>query len=439
MTSQKAFVIGSVFTLLVGIAPEAASAEIPAFPGAEGFAGTTPGGRGGKVIHVTNLNTDGPGSLQAALSTPGPRIVVFDTSGVIPGTVYLDYGQVTIAGQSAPGAGITIKGLIATDHVPRGRKIEDVVIRFLRIRPDPNEKLNQSGDGIRISHARRVMLDHLSIAWGSDETIDVFTASDVTVQWCTVDEGDTTGHEEGVHNYGLIQGPNGHRISVHHNLFAHHKRRNPAVANGPADVINNVVYNFRDGFLHDNATNAIAFNIIGNYYKRGPSDPQIFPFCFRDGGHYYLRDNWIEGTGMIQDPWAEKDKHPGLAYYAAKGDKAERPSPTPGITTHDPREAYELVLARAGCFPRDILTREVIEDVKAGTGSWGRRNIPDLMAGLIAATKPPDTDNDGMPDEWEKLNGLDAEDPFDYNKQRPSGYTAIEEYLNQLAHRLVGN
>ncbi|MFC1544932.1 polysaccharide lyase family 1 protein [Gemmatimonadota bacterium] len=435
MTRMLPFGLSMVF--LACAAGWAASAELPSFPGAEGFGAASPGGRGGRVIHVTNLNTDGPGSLQAALSTPGPRIVVFDTSGVIPGNVYLDYGQVTIAGQSAPGAGITIKGLIATDHVPRDRKIEDVVIRFLRLRPDPNEKLDQSGDGIRITHADRVLLDHMSIAWSSDETIDVFTSNDVTVQWCTVDEGDTTGHEEGVHNYGLIQGPNGHRISVHHNLFAHHKRRNPAVANGPADVINNLVYNFRDGFLHDNKTNDITFNIIGNYYKRGPSDPQIFPFCFSDGGHYYLRDNWIEGTGMIQDPWAEKDKHPGLAYYAAKGTKAEKPSPTPPIITHDPREAYELVLERAGCFPRDILTREVIEDVKAETGSWGRRYIPDLMAGLSVETKPADTDNDGIPDRWENDNSLDSANGEDYNTLMPSGYTAVEEYLNAVAEALI--
>ena len=423
--------------LLISAAGLAMAEQLPSFPGAEGFGADNPGGRGGRVIHVTNLNPEGPVSLQEALSTPGPRIIVFDTSGVIPGNVYLDYGRVTIAGQSAPGAGITIKGLIATDHVPLDRKIEDVVIRFLRLRPDPNTELNQSGDGIRITYASRVVLDHLSIAWSSDETIDVFTSSDVTVQWCTVDEGDTTGHEEGVHNYGLIQGPDGHRISIHHNLFAHHKRRNPAVANGPADVVNNVVYNFRDGFLHDNRTNDLTFNIIGNYYKHGPSDPDIFPFCFRNSGHYYLRDNWIEGTGMIQDPWFEKGRHKGLAYYADRGTKEEKPAETPPLTIQDPREAYTLVLESAGCFPRDILTREVIEDVKAGTGAWGRRTVDDLMAGLRAGVKPLDSDNDGIADAWEKANGLDSGDSADYNTVMTSGYTAVEEYLNHLAQQLL--
>ncbi len=432
-------VVVSVLVIALAAQVWAAGTTLPSFPGAEGFGGSTPGGRGGRVIHVTNLNSAGPGSLQAACVASGPRIVVFDTSGVIEGDVFIDHGKITIAGQTAPGAGITIKGMLRTDRVPRGEKIEDIVVRFLRLRPDSNTTLNQSGDAVRISRAERVMLDHISFAWGSDETIDVFTASDVTVQWCTVEDGDTTGHEEGVHNYSLIQGPDGHRISVHHNLFAHHKRRNPAIANGPADVINNVVYNFRDGFLHDNKTNDITFNIIGNYYKRGPNDPDIYPFCFRDGGYYYLRDNWIEGTGMVQDPWAEKDRHPGLAYYAGRGSKREQPSETPPVVTHDPREAYQLVLEHAGCFPRDIITSSVVEEVKNGSGSWGRRRVPDLLAGLSVGQKPLDTDGDGMPDSWEISAGLDLNDSTDYNKRMQSGYPAIEEYLNQLARQLAGN
>jgi pectate lyase len=431
----------TVFALLVVSAANllAADASLPSFPGAEGFGGTTPGGRGGEVLHVTNLNTSGPGSFQAACSASGPRIVVFDTSGVIEGDVYIDHGRITIAGQTAPGAGITVKGMLRTDRIPRGERIEDIVVRFLRLRPDSNATLDQSGDAVRISRAERVILDHMSFAWGSDETIDVFTASDVTVQWCTVEDGDTTGHEEGVHNYGLIQGPNGHRISIHHNLFAHHKRRNPAVANGPADVINNVVYNFRDGFLHDNKTNDITFNIIGNYYKRGLSDPQIFPFCFSNGGHYFLRDNWIEGVGMIQDPWAEKDRHHGLAFYAGKGSKSEKPSETPPVATQGPREAYKLVLKHAGCFPRDIITSSVVKEVKDGSGTWGRRSVPDLLIGLSVGQKPLDSDGDGMPDSWENSAGLDLNDSRDYNKRMQSGYTAIEEYINQLASQLAEN
>ena len=140
---------------------------------------------------------------------------------------------------------------------------------------------------------------------------------------------------------------------------------------------------------------------------------------------------------MIQDPWLEKDRHKGLAYYASKGIREESPSPTPPVTTQDPREAYELVLKLAGCFPRDILTREVIKDVKVRTGTWGRRGVPDLMAGLRAGVKPADKDNDGMADRWENANGLDSSNGNDYKTLMPSGYTALEEYLNQLAAQLL--
>ena len=414
----------------------AKAGPLPSFPGAEGFGAVTPGGRGGRVIKVTNLNPDGPGSLQAACDAAEPRIVVFDVSGVIDGDVVIRHGKISIMGQTAPGGGITIKGMLNCE-APRGEKIEDIVVRFLRVRPDSNETLNQQGDAIRFSSARRVMIDHCSTSWASDETIDVFTADDVTVQWCTVEDGDTSGHEEGVHNYGLIQGPNGHRITVHHTLFAHQKRRCPAVANGPADVVNNVVYNFRDGFLHDNRVNDKTFNIVGNYYKRGPDDPQIFPFCFRDG-YYFLRDNFIDGLGLVQDPWREAERHPGLAYYADRyGNRAPEPAETPPVTTHTPQQAYAQVLDQAGAFPRDFITVRCIEEVKTGTGTWGRRAIPDLMRGLTPTQPPKDSDNDGMPDGWEKANGLDPGSGTDHKTVMATGYTAIEEYCNMMAARLI--
>ena len=213
------------------------------------------------------------------------------------------------------------------------------------------------GDAIQFSENKRVMLDHVSCAWAADESIDIFGAQDVSIQWCTIEESLVTGHPEGRHNYGLISGPNGARVSIHHTLFAHHARRCPAIANGPADVRNNVVYDFRDGFLHDNPPNDGGYNIVGNYYKRGPSDAKIFPFCFRDMVSYYLRDNYIDGVGLIQDPWAESKKLEGLAYYAGKGRKAQQEVSVASVTTHSPLEAYQLVLQQAGGLPRDAVTQ----------------------------------------------------------------------------------
>jgi len=190
---------------------------LPAFPGAEGFGCTTTGGRGGRVIKVTNLNSSGPGSLQAACSAEGPRIVVFDTSGIIPGDVIIDQNQITIAGQTAPGAGITIRGRLMTRY--GDETFEDIVVRFLRVRPDPTTGV--SGDAIQFSKVENCVIDHVSCSWANDETIDIYYAHDVTIQWCTIEESDLEGHSKGVpHNYGMINSPGGGRISLHHTLFA---------------------------------------------------------------------------------------------------------------------------------------------------------------------------------------------------------------------------
>ncbi len=412
--------------------------SLPSFPGAQGWGSNTPGGRGGRVIKVTNLNTSGPGSLQAACSEQGPRIVVFDTCGVIPGEVGIEHGQITIAGQTAPGAGITITGMLYTPWDSTGQaRYEDIVIRFLRIRPDPIPGVSWA-DAIQFSGVRRCVLDHISCSWASDETVDIYSTDSITIQWCTIEESDTEGHSDGpYHNYGLISGPEGGHLSIHHTLFAHHRRRCPAIANGPSDVRNTVVYNFRDGFLHDNESNNLGFNIIGNYYKRGPNDPSIYPFCFADNYSYYLSDNYIDGVGLIQDPWAEKDKLSGLQYYANFGIKAEQEFEVPPVTTHDPLEAYDLVLGSAGCFPRDTVSRRTIEEVKNGTGSWGRHDPGDLIVGLTVQAARIDSDNDGMPDAWERAEGLDPADGTDFNTLMASGYTAVEEYCNLAAARLI--
>jgi len=420
----------AAFSLL----PRAPARALPAFPGAEGFGAGTPGGRGGKVIKVTSLNPSGPGSLQAACDTPGPRIVVFAVSGVIRGDVVITQPYITIAGQTAPGGGITIEGRLMTAYTLE-QPVHDVVVRHLRIRAQPG--LGNQGDCVQFSIVNNALLDHLSCSWAEDETIDLFSrATNVTLQWSTVEEPAVTDESGGGHHYGLITGRNSHHISVHHNLFAHAKRRNPAFGSGPADFRNNVVYNFRDGLSHEGNFQDPGFNIIGNYYQRGPSDPDIFPFCFQEGVPYYLRSNYIAGVGMIQDPWAEAHKLYGLRYYQRYGVKQERETPVAPVRTHTPQQAYRLVLARAGCFPRDAVTRRVIREVRTGTGSWGRHEPKSLMEGLTPGRPPRDSDNDGMPDAWEQAHRLNPR-LDDSAKVMPSGYTAIEEYVNQLADRLL--
>jgi len=430
----------AVLILLASLACGPAGSRIeqpvpPAFPGAEGYGDFTPGGRGGRVIKVTNLNVVGPGSLQEAVSAEGPRIVVFEVSGVIQGPVEIRYGRLTIMGQTAPGAGITIRGPMTTRPGP---ELEDIVIRFLRIRPGPHTGFNQ--DAVSFNNVAGCILDHISLSWGSDENMGLYNARDITVQWCALEESDPVGYPDGrPHNVGLLSGPGGTRISIHHNLFTHHRRRNPAVANGPADIRNNVFYNFRDGLSHEgHPPNNLGFNIIGNYYKRGPSDPQIFPFCFVKGVSYYLRDNFIDSLGMIQDPWAEAAKLHGLKRYADRGVRAGSEYPVARVKTHDPREAYKLVLAGAGCFPRDQVSLRTVREVATCTGSWGRSEpAGGLLTDLKPLSPPIDSDDDGMPDEWELSKGLNPKDKADCAKVMESGYTAIEEYCNMLAAELL--
>jgi pectate lyase len=409
--------------------------SLPAFQGAQGFGATTPGGRGGRVIHVTNLNGSGPGSLQSACSADGPRIVVFDTCGVIRHDVEIQHGQITIMGQTAPSPGITIRGMLHSN--PYRGYLEDIVVRFLRVRPDSSKALNDMADGICLSKVRNCVIDHVTVSWASDENIDIYQAQDITVQWCAIEESDTEGHWKGTHGMGLINGPEGRRVTVHHNLFAHNSRRNPCIKIGPCDVANNVVYNFKDGFHHDGPSNREIYNIVGNYYKNGPDDYRMFVFCFQDSTRYYLRDNYLEGTGLVQDPWAEADKQEGLRIFSKWGVKSEVAAQVPYVTTHDPLRAYDLVLSGAGCFPRDAVSRRTVDEVRAGTGSWGRRDPGMLNAGLPVGTRRQDSDSDGMPDAWEKANGFDPADSTDHRVEQPSGYTAIETYCNQLAEKLL--
>ncbi|MCA9556533.1 MAG: pectate lyase precursor, partial [Myxococcales bacterium] len=312
--------------LLALVATTEASAQpafTPAFPGARGFGAGATGGRGGQVIKVTTLDATGPGSLQEALNQTGARIIVFDVSGVIEGDITIENGDVTIAGQTAPGGGITIAGRLFGRY---DTSVGNIIVRHLRVRPTYGGGPGEQFDGAQLSRNRNVILDHLSVSWGVDETIDLYEANDVTVQFTTIEEGATMGHPEGEHNYGLINGPDGHRLTLQHNLFIHQKNRNPAVANGPAEIVNNVAYNVRHGFVHHNPASG-PFNIVGNAYLRGPDD-DLFPFYFDDENNftagdlsYYLADNYIDDpgvfTGTVDNPWSTPFDHPSFEYLAA--------------------------------------------------------------------------------------------------------------------------
>src|SRR5262245_6169786 len=181
---MKTMFVCAISSLLTITASATDAESVPAFPCAEGFGAIARGGRRGRIIKVTNLKSEGPGSLQAACAEQGPRTIVFDVSGVIEGDVIIEHGEVSILGQTAPGAGITIAGSLRSRYRPR-QPIDDIVIRFLRVRP-PNARGAQ-GDGLQLSENKRVIVDHVSCSWATDETVDIYGAQDVTIQWCALE------------------------------------------------------------------------------------------------------------------------------------------------------------------------------------------------------------------------------------------------------------
>ncbi len=419
-----------------------------AFPGARGFGARVTGGRGGRVIKVTNLNASGPGSLQEALDQDEPRIIVFEVSGVIDaGMIVVSYGDVTIAGQSAPGAGITIAGQFFAEY---DESVGNIIVRHLKVRPTYDGSDGEQFDAIQFSRNHHFILDHVSVSGGVDETVDVYSAQDATIQWSTIESSGMSGHPEGAHNYGLINGPEGVRFSVLNNLFAHHQNRCPAIANGPAEVINNVVYNVRHGFVHHNPASG-PFNLVGNTFVAGDDD-SLFPFYFDDENSsaasdlsYFVNDNWVVGTnsqcpeGELTDPWGTCDfdlyrdasfRSSTIHDFEGVGDAYHAPD----IASAE--AGYDAVLGEAGALPRDVIAWRSVDETEARTGEWGARMPADLMEGLTAGTYPTDDDDDGMADAWEQEHGLDPSDGSDHVTEMESGYTAIEEYLNELAAAL---
>jgi pectate lyase len=458
-------------------AADPAPASRPAFPGAEGFGAAAVGGRGGRVLKVTSLEADGPGSLQWACAQKGPRIVVFDVSGVIPvrnGSLKVGDGHITIAGQTAPGAGITVEGMLSCRGGTEG--FTDVVVRFVRFRP----KKEGTGDhAVLFTDTRRFILDHVSGSWGMDENFGLSTCGDFTVQWCAIEESDWPGplSEYRVgdgpwyrgggnhpHSFGMIMGyvPNGN-ATLHHNLFAHHNRRTPLCGIEPLDHRNNVIYDVKEGimfhpprFNKDRPDKPFRANIVGDTFKEGPSCPKItegknLPDKVGGGrwmvaespGEIYAAGNWFGTVGKVADVWTEQIP----AVSMGKSSKAEKPWPCPPVTTQPAEQAYRLVLAHVGCLPRDAVGRRTIDDTRNATGEWGRHDPPGgLMAGLAPGKAPADADGDGMPDDWEKAHGLNPANPADATKLVPAGaseadrhrgYTYIEFYANDLADRLV--
>lgn len=444
--------------VLVACVATAAAAQ-PAFEGALGFGAVATGGRGGRVLHVTTLAASGPGSFAEAARASGPRYIVFDVSGVIVGDVELANGDVTIAGQTAPGAGITLNGHLFT---PYDRGVGNLVVRFLRVRPPPPNGTWPASqhDAIQMSDVTRAIFDHVDVSHGVDELVDHWLGGrDVTWQNSLLSfPNPSGGHPEGAHPYCLIAhdgdtGTGGGRVSVVNNLFAHCRVRTPALSIGPAEAVNNVVFDGREGFVHHNVARG-DFRIAGNTYVDGPS-ANLVPFWFDADNdpaptRYFMGDNRVlhPGTfeGLVENPWTTPNfaneytfapSHITQAqFFGLDATPAAFGGTGYGAFTRAPVDAaYARVLDCAGAWPRDHVATTAVAETRARSGT--QRNLPlgDLLSGLTPGAAPLDTDRDGMPDAWETQRGLD---PMTDDHSAPLGaWPALEVYLDELAASLA--
>lgn len=411
---------------------------IPAFPGAEGFGSTTPGGRAGKVLRVTTLDDSEPGSLRAACAATGPRVVVFEVSGLIDlkSAIKIKNPFITIAGQTAPGGGICLRGhaLVVETH--------DVVIRYLRVRPGDTAGIEQDCISIGGS-SRNVVVDHCSTSWGTDECLSPSgEISDVTVQWCMISESlDRSVHHKGAHGYGsLVRAAGG--VSLHHNLWAHNHGRNPRLGDDYGkppfpvlDVRNNVIYNLGGPSV---TGDFLKVNYVGNYIKPGPSSKigkGIMSPTETCDSRFYVEGNIVEGQPeLAREPLKlfTRTENKGRKLVALAGE----PFAAPEVRVLSAAETYETVLAGAGATlpERDRVDARVVSDVRKGSGAIidSQKQVggwPEYRT----ASAPRDSDSDGMPDEWETARGLNPHDASDAAGDRDhDGYTNLEEYLNSL-------
>ncbi len=448
-----------------------------AFPGAEGFARGITGGRGGKVIKVTNLNDAGAGSLRAAVSETGKRIIVFEVSGTITlkSNLNIKGNDVTIAGQTAPGDGITLR------DYPVYIDADNVILRFLRFRM--GDAARQEGDALGGRFRKNIIIDHCSMSWSTDECVSFYANENTTIQWCLIAESlRNSVHGKGAHGYGGIWG--GKKASFHHNLLAHHDSRNARLGEeaGKAfaltdlvDIRNNVIYNWGSNSFYGGE--AMNVNLISNYFKPGPAtianngttkQGRIISIdknktrgteVYDIWGKFYINGNVVEGnTNATNDNWAYGVYNQFHSSYGAvsEADKAamrlsQLHAMNDNVVTYDAARAYQQVVNYTGAsLVRDAVDIRILDNVKnkafTSNGSNGSENgIIDTQSDvggwpeLKSLPAPKDTDGDGMPDDWEIANKLDSNKANANGKDLSTRYDNIEVYLNSLVISVTEN
>lgn len=454
-----------ILLLLIFISRLNSYAQQQAFPTAEGFGKFTTGGRGGKVYIVTNLNDDGEGSFRVAATAKHPRIIVFEVSGTIHLKSSIEISKnVTIAGQTAPGDGICF-----ADY-PVSLAGDNIIVRYLRFRMGDRYQNTGMVDGAGADDAfggngrKNIIVDHCSISWSTDEIMSVYRGDSTTLQWNILSEPlnysyhfETGDKDFENHGYGGIWG--GKHLSAHHNLFAHCASRNPRF-NGArlgateelVDFRNNVIYNWRHNNIYGGEGG--NYNMVNNYYKFGPITSEsvkariVNPSKGESGiGRFYVAGNFVDGA---DDVTTNNELGVHLDKGTTSQDKQNALVKTPFQVLNLPEKsavlAYADVLKSAGAnFRRDTLDKRIIKNVQQRTG-----RLIDVQGGFkhgtsyektvnawptLKSKKPKkDTDRDGMPNAWEKKNGLNPLVNDASLKSRGNDYTNIEVYINQLTN-----
>jgi len=413
----------------------------PAFPLAEGFGANAVGGRGGEVYCVTNLADSGLGTLREAVSKP-KRTIIFGVSGTIFLKSQLDIAQpyLTIAGQTAPGGGITLAG-----HTVSVQDTHDVIVRFIRCRAGDINGVKFQGDAFQFFRATNCIADHVSASWSVDETLSVTRCRDISVQWCFITESlRQSVHRKGSHGYGSLLRFGDGSITLHHNLYAHHDSRNPRLGdNLRLDFINNVIYDwgFNAGYnANDSGGNPSGYtnwlNYVGNLLLAGPSTTKHLRVAFDSGvtnaasAFIYQSANEIDNNrnGRLDGMDTGWQMFDGL--FA----RMDKPFPAPGVTADSPKTAMGQILTIGGAsLHRDAVDERIVSEVRKETGRMidSQAEVggwPELKS--IAA--PLDTDRDGIPDYWEYALGWET-NAVNSSHINPDGFTDLEWYLNWLA------
>jgi len=433
-----------------------------AFPGAEGGGMWVTGGRGGKVIHVTNLNDKGTGSLRAAIEEKGTRTIVFDVAGIIElqSALKIQNGDVTIAGQTAPGDGICLKNYNLRIHA------SNVIVRFIRCRMGDEKKTEDDAMNLYSdkNELHDVIIDHCSLSWSTDECGTFYGMTNFSLQWCVLSESLLNSvHGKGKHGYGGIWG--GTNATYHHNLLAHHYSRNPrldhdyvSTLKGPVSLLNNVIYNWGDNSTYGGESKPGSdykmYNIINNYYKPGPATPsgkgrfldpttsckncdsahpdQVVP------GHFYMTGNVMQNNDdYTADNWSGKATTASASLIATI--KANSPftyaDKASWLSLESADNAFYSVLSYAGAsLKRDSIDDRVAKETREGTFTYKGSNGGDK--GLI------DTQSDVGG--WPEYKGSTVSefpdwvgDPNDYTLDPQKRYTNLEMYLHYLVKDIV--